>query len=52
MKQKCFKCNGKGYIIDIDWFAGVFTFGLSALMDASNKKLCNVCDGKGYIEDK
>lgn len=47
---KCFKCEGKGYTKDIDWFTGVFTLGITLLTDASDKIECDACKGKGYIE--
>lgn len=46
----CFKCKGKGSVTKIDWFIGVCTMGLTALMDASNKIKCNSCNGKGYLQ--
>ena len=54
MKEQkiCSKCKGKGTVRDdIDWFMGIFTFGISALMDVSNQVTCKVCNGKGYIEN-
>ena len=51
-KIKCFKCDGKGYTVNVDWFAGIFTLGLSVLIDKEeNREKCDACDGKGYLEN-
>lgn len=54
--KKCYKCKGKGYIMDWDWFIGICTFGLTLLAQASDKghnsKTCDACNGKGYLEEK
>ena len=51
-KIRCFKCNGKGEIVNIDPLMAVFSFGLTALMDAGNPDKCTACDGKGYLIDE
>ncbi len=51
MKCKCYKCKGKGWYTNIDWFIGTLTLGLTALMDASDRIQCWVCKGKGYIDE-
>lgn len=48
---RCFKCDGKGKIKDgIDWLPAVFTFGMTALIDASSYHRCDACNGKGYLK--
>lgn len=50
-KIRCFKCNGKGVLHDVDLFPAVFTFGLTALIQLSDPDDCDACDGKGYLLD-
>lgn len=52
IKIKCFKCKGKGYIRDIDYFTGIMTFGITLLTDMSDKIECDCCKGKGWIENE
>ena len=47
MKIRCFKCNGRGKILDIGFIIGTCLIGL---IDPYNE--CDVCNGKGYINDK
>lgn len=48
-KEVCETCRGKGKVRgEIDWFTGVFTGGLTALMDLSHWITCKICEGKGY----
>lgn len=50
-KIKCFKCDGKGEIIHIDPLTAVFSFGITALIDAGDPDTCSACDGLGYLEN-
>lgn len=45
----CPRCNGKGYIVRIDWRGALFTLGLSLLDDLSHPPECPACMGFGYI---
>lgn len=50
-KYLCPVCKGKGRVYD--HFAGIFTLGISYLVQASDeesKDICTRCEGKGYIE--
>ena len=50
-KYLCPVCKGKGRTYD--HAAGVFTFGLAYLLQASDetlKDVCYRCGGKGYIK--
>ena len=51
-KVRCFKCNGKGVIYDVDPLLGLVTLGLTALMQLGDPDECDACDGKGYLEDE
>lgn len=47
---RCFKCDGKGrYRAKADLFMGVFTLGISALVDKSKWIRCSACNGRGYV---
>lgn len=49
----CPNCKGKGDVMgDIDWFVGVATLGITALLDASKREECNICKGKGLINEE
>ena len=50
-KYLCPVCKGKGTIYN--HAAGIFTFGLAYLLQASDpylKERCDRCNGKGFIE--
>ncbi len=50
MRVACPHCKGKGDVPgQVDWFLAVFTMGVTALMDLSNRDDCKVCGGKGYV---
>jgi hypothetical protein len=51
-KIRCFKCDGKGKIVDIDPLVAVFSLGISALIDLGNPDKCNACNGTGYLENE
>lgn len=49
---RCFKCKGRGYVRGkVDWLSAVFTLGMTALVDASERPTCDACQGRGYLED-
>jgi hypothetical protein len=46
--MECYKCKGRGITRDpINWLCGLFTLGMTILIDLSNWHKCDVCDGKG-----
>ena len=45
----CPRYKGKGRKIEIDWFFGVLTCGITLLIDLSNPETCTMCEGKGYV---
>lgn len=47
--SKCPKCNGKGYYTRVDWLLAVFSLGMTALMDKSNRIKCGTCAGTGVV---
>lgn len=51
-KIRCFKCDGKGVLHDIDLLPAVFTLGITALIQASDPDRCDACDGTGYLKDE
>ncbi len=48
-KRVCLRCKGTGQYIKINWFFGVLTLGMTAMLDASNPITCEMCDGTGYV---
>lgn len=53
MKTVCPQCKGSGEVpVKIDWFAAVFTVGISLLQEINDTKTCNLCHGKGIIDLK
>lgn len=59
IRQKCWKCGGKGWLHD--HLMGIGTLGLGYLVAAVDglkgakegrklTKLCPICEGKGYLD--
>jgi DnaJ-class molecular chaperone len=47
----CPKCKGKGTVIEINWLLGLVSFGMSALMEASDPNQCPICWGTGQVKN-
>ena len=57
IRQKCWKCGGKGWLLD--HMDGIFTFGIGYLVqmldgkegaEEGRNKRCPICGGKGYLD--
>lgn len=49
MRQMCPACKGKGERVSVDIGLAIFTFGITAAVDALLPDKCRVCDGRGWL---